>query len=285
MPNFSEHLEHYLKFDNVLDEFAGNGDPVVLFNLNARVQVESLKPFPELYNFYRSIGPAVVAKNRIVDANGNRWLETRFNRGRIRMICMVRRGMLTPFTADYRPAGPSFDLGHAERGTYRTESSATITRLGMTFGLGDLRFVTDFRRDGDSVHTTTTMENVPALVAPPGIHKIIDLIAGNFLRVLAQGDGGFKASFSSSRVGEGLFRYEGDAAAEFSYAPALEFLARIGDSVADQHSAEVKKEERELGQELFDAFMTDYNDARPRILALDQSRKGRSSENAKDHRR
>jgi hypothetical protein len=120
------------------------------------------------------------------------------------------------------------------------------------------------------------------LVAPPGIHKIIDLIAGEFLRVLAQGDGGFRATFSSRPEGTGLYRWSGSANAEFTYAPALELLARVGDSVADAHSAEVKREERQLGQELFDAFMTDYNDSRPKLLALDGVQKG-SSENAPLH--
>src|SRR5215472_13429505 len=48
-PNFSAKVEHYVKFRNVVDEFAGSGDPVVLFNLDAELQTNSLKPFPQLY--------------------------------------------------------------------------------------------------------------------------------------------------------------------------------------------------------------------------------------------
>ena len=269
LPVFMARLDHYLKFNNVLDEFAGSGNPYVLFNMEAEVKADSLKPFPELYEFYRSVGPAVVAKSQILDPHDNYWMLTRFDRGRIRITFMVRDGLITPFDKNYQPAAESIDLARVSALTYRTHSSTTITRLGLTFGLDDLDFTTDLRRDGNSVETTSTMEAVPALVAPPGIHKIIDLIAGDFLRVLAQGDGGFKASYSSSQVGNRLFHHAASATAELNYSPALEFLARIGDSVAEEHSQEVKVEERKLGEELFDAFMTDYHNARPRILALD----------------
>jgi hypothetical protein len=281
-PNFSAKLEHYLKFRNVLDEFSGSGDPVVLFNLDAELQTNSLKPFPQLDQFYRSIAPSVVAKTVVTDSHDNRWFETQFSRGRIRTIFMVRRGLLTPFNEAYQAAAEGVDLTQPGHGIYHTRTSVTLTRLGLTFGLKDLSFATNFRSDPDTVETISTMEAVPTLVAPPGIHKIIDLIAGEFLRVLAQGDGGFRATFSSRPEGTGLYRWSGSANAEFTYAPALELLARVGDSVADAHSAEVKREERQLGQELFDAFMTDYNDSRPKLLALDGVQKG-SSENAPLH--
>jgi hypothetical protein len=281
-PNFSAKVEHYLKFRNVLDEFSGSGDPVVLFNLDAELQTNSLKPFPQLYQFYRSIGPSVVAKTVVTDSHGNRWLETQFNRGRIRTIFMVRRGLLTPFNDAYQAAAEGVDLSQPGRGSYHTRTSATITRLGLTFGLENVSFSTNFHSGPDTLETISTMEAVPTLVAPPGIHKIIDLIAGEFLGVLAQGDGGFRATFSSRPAGTGLYRWTGSANAEFSYAPALELLARVGDSVADAHSAEVKREERQLGQELFDAFMTDYNNSRPKLLALDGVRED-SSENARLH--
>ncbi len=269
MPTFMARLEHYVKFDNVLDEFAGSGNPIVLVNIDAEINAESLKPFPQLYEFYRSVGPVVVAESKVFDQRGNYWMLTEFDRGRMRVTFMVRDGLVTPFDKNYQPAGESLDLARVSALTYRISSSATITRLGMTFGLDNLDFTTDLRRDGNTVETTSTMETVPALVAPPGIHKIIDLIAGDFLQVFAQGNGGFKASFSSHAVGNGLFYDTAGATAELNYSPALEFLARIGDSVAEEHSQEVKIEERKFGEELFDAFMTDYNNARPRILALD----------------
>jgi len=46
-------------------------------------------------------------------------------------------------------------------------------------------------------------------------------------------------------------------------------LARIGDAIAKEHNQKVRAEERAFGEELFDAFVADYNDARPAILALD----------------
>jgi hypothetical protein len=283
LPTFSARVEHYFNFRNVLDEFSGDGDPYVLFNVDAELKPESLKPFPQLYEFYKSIGPAVVARTDVTDSHGNRWMETEFNRGRLRWIFMIRHGQLTAFDAAYRPAGESIDLAGPGKGIYYTQTSATITRLDMTFGLSGLKFATDFHCDGDTVETTSTMETVPTLIAPPGIHKIIDLIAGEFLRKLATGDGGFKASFLSHRQADGRFRYTASASAELGYAPTLELLAQVGDSVADQHSAQVKIEERQLGQELFDAFMTDYNKARPRVLALDEPRKDGGG-NAKSRR-
>ena len=99
------------------------------------------------------------------------------------------------------------------------------------------------------------MNAVPELIAPPGIHKAMDFIAGRFLRVMAQGNGGMRMRLSSSHL---------------DYSPTLEFLARIGDAIARQHNDVVRNEERAFGEELFDAFVADYNDARSAILALDK---------------
>jgi hypothetical protein len=46
-------------------------------------------------------------------------------------------------------------------------------------------------------------------------------------------------------------------------------LARIGDAIAQAHNDKVRIEERAFGEELFDAFVADYNNARPAVLALD----------------
>ncbi|MGC1343587.1 MAG: hypothetical protein WA854_14740, partial [Candidatus Binataceae bacterium] len=56
---------------------------------------------------------------------------------------------------------------------------------------------------------------------------------------------------------------------QFEYSPTLEFLAKVGDKIADQHNEAVRAEERKFGEELFDAFASDYNNSRQRILALD----------------
>jgi hypothetical protein len=271
LPAFSAKLENYVKFVNVLDEFDGGGKPVVLFNLSADVKADALKPFPALYKFYKSVGPAVVAKASVTDMQGNYLMQTGFEQGRIRVIFMLRDGLLVPFNASYRQAAAApLDLAHMTSMKYRTISSATINRFGMTFGLSDLRFVSIFQRDPEGVQTQTSMESVPRLVAPRGFHRIFDLAAGKYLRTLAQGDGGFKVSFSSRTEGE-RYRYSVAARAELASAPGLKLLARVGDSAADEHSEEVQLDEEKLGQALFDAFMRDYNSARRGVLALDRT--------------
>ncbi|HEY6393780.1 MAG TPA: hypothetical protein VIX12_00110, partial [Candidatus Binataceae bacterium] len=148
-------------------------------------------------------------------------------------------------------------------------TSVHVTNLGMLFGLENIAFRTDYARDADSVEFDNHMEAVPEVVAPVGIHKMAMLVAGEFMRVLAQGNGGLKSWFSSRRTENGMMQYAVGATGEFDYSPTLEFLARIGDRIADAHNDEVRAEERELGEEFFNAFVSDYNAARPRILALD----------------
>jgi hypothetical protein len=46
----------------------------------------------------------------------------------------------------------------------------------------------------------------------------------------------------------------------------LEFLARIGDSIADAHNQLVREDERRLWREIFDALVSDYQRARPFLL-------------------
>ena len=58
-----------------------------------------------------------------------------------------------------------------------------------------------------------------------------------------------------------------------NYSPTLELLARIGDAIAKEHNDQVRAEERAFGEELFDAFVADYNDARPAIVALDSDKR------------
>jgi hypothetical protein len=274
MPAFSARLEHYLEFHNVLDEFDGPGGPVVLFNLDAEVNADALKPFPHLYDFYRKLAPVLHFRSAIVDEHGNYWMRTRFESGHIYVTFMDRAGMLVPFDADYRPTGDGIVLESILSGRYRTHTSIKVKRLAMTFGLDDLDFATTYRRDADSVTFTNKMDAVPDLLAPPVIHGMMEYIAGQFLRVMAQGDGGFTAQLSSRRMPYGLYRYALGFRAEFNYSPTLEFLARIGDAIAEEHNEVVRREERKVGEELFDAFVTDYNSARPSILALDTSQEG-----------
>ena len=271
MPALAACIGHYLKINNVLDEFDRSGVPVVLFNLDAEVRTEALRPYPHLYNFYRKVASVVAADSAIIDSHGNYWMRTRFDHGRIRIIFMDRGGTLTPFNAAFAPAGDGVALETIARGEYRTEASIIATRLGMNFGLAQVGFTTDFTRDSDSVAIQNRMNEVPALVAPPGIHKLVDLIAGGFLRALAQGHGGLSAAISSRRQPGGMYRFAAGLHGEFDYSPTLEFLARIGDAIADEHNDEVRAEERKLGEGLFDALVADYNNARAKILDLDSN--------------
>jgi hypothetical protein len=274
MPAFTAKLDHYLKIDNLIDEFDLAGSPVVLFNLDAEVRTEALKPYPHLYAFYRKVAAAVHAKSAILDRNGNYWMLVKFDAGHIHITFMDRAGMLVPFNAEFRPAGPGIVPARIDAGSYRTDTTVLIRRLGMDFGLDDLDFATDYRRTPDSVRFTNRMDAVPDLIAPPVIHGMAEYIAGEFLRVMAQGDGGFRAQFETRRTPEGLYRYALGFRGEFNYSPTLEFLARVGDRIAEAHNEPVRIEEREVGQQLFDAFVTDYNNARPAILALDSNQAG-----------
>jgi hypothetical protein len=268
MPQLAAQLDHYLKYVNVLDEFDGGGDPVVLFNLDAQVRADSLKTYPNLYKFYLSVEKMVTAESAIYDQRGDYWIRTSFDRGHIRLAFMLRRGMLTPFNAHFEPGEP-VAIDTVRRGAYRAESSVQVRSLGMMFGLERIGFSSEYTRDDNAVALTSKMNEVPDLVAPPVLHGMMEYIAGEFLRVLAKGHGGMQASFTSRRQGEGGYRLAAGMSAEFDYSPTLEFLARIGDAIADAHNQQVRSEERKFGEELFDAFVADYNNARPKILALD----------------
>ncbi len=269
MPHLAAKVDQYFKFDNVLDEFNSASGPVVLFNIDTELRQDALKKYPKLYDFYRKLKPAVGEDSALLDAHGNCWMLTGFHRGHIRMTLMVRNGRLTPFNALLKPAGESIALDAIERGHYRTVSSIEINSLKMHFGLDHLSFATDYSRDANVVTFANQMDSVPELVAPPGIHKMMDLIAGEFLRVLATGNGGMKTELACRRLPSGYYDFAAGFTAQLNYSPALEFLARVGDAFAKAHDEEVRKEERAFGEELFDAFVADYNDARPAIRALD----------------
>jgi hypothetical protein len=139
----------------------------------------------------------------------------------------------------------------------------------MNFGLSNVGFATDYRRDLGSVTFVNRMDAVPQLIAPPGVHQMMDLIAGDFLRGLATGNGGMNVNLSSRLLPNGTYDFSGGVTAQLNYSPTLELLARIGDAIAKKHNDQVRAEERAFGEELFDAFVADYNDARPAIIALD----------------
>lgn len=270
MPHLAAKFDQFFKFDNVVDEFnSGAAGPVVLLNMDLELRNDALKKYPRLDDFYRKLKPAVSEDSALLDAHGNCWMLTGFHHGHIRLTMMVQNGLLTPFNAALKPAGEGIALDAIERGHYRTVSSVEVRSLKMKFGLDHLSFATDYSRDANAVTFTNHMDSVPELVAPPGIHKVMDLIAGEFLRVLATGDGGMKSELACRQLPNGNYDFVGGFMAQLNYSPALELIARVGDAFAQAHDEEVRKEERAFGEELFDAFVADYNDARPAIKSLD----------------
>ena len=272
MPHLAAKFDRYFKFNNLLDEFNSPAGPIVLFNVDMEVRQDALKKYPLLYEFYRKLVPAVVAKSDILDAHGNYWMREAFDHGHIHFTIMLRDGLLTPFNGAMQPAGDSVALDEITRGGYRTLASGQVTSLAMNFGLANIGFTTDYRRDAGSCTFVNRMNAVPQLVAPPGVHQVMDLVAGDFLRVLATGDGGLNSKLSSRMLPNGVYDFAAGFTAELNYSPTLELLARIGDAIAKEHNDRVRAEERAFGEELFDAFVADYNDARPAILALDSDK-------------
>ncbi|MGD1028408.1 hypothetical protein [Candidatus Binatus soli] len=269
MPHLAAKFDHYFKFNNLLDEFNSPAGPIVLLNVDAEVRQDALRKYPLLYDFYRKVVPAVTATSVILDSHGNFWMREAFDHGHIRVTVMIRGGLLTPFNAAMQPAGGSIALNEIARGSYRTLASAQVTSLAMNFGLANVEFATDYRRDLGSVTFVNRMDAVPQLIAPPGVHQVMDLIAGDFLRALATGNGGMNSNLTSRRLPNGIYDFSGGVTAQLNYSPTLELLARIGDAIATKHNDRVRAEERAFGEELFDAFVADYNDARPAIIALD----------------
>ena len=272
MPHLAAKFDHYFKFNNLLDEFNSPSGPVVLFNVDMEVRQDALKKYPLLYDFYRKLVPAVVAKSEILDTHGNYWMREAFDHGHIHFTIMLRNGLLTPFNAAMQPAGDGIALNEITRGSYRTLASGQVTSLAMNFGLANIGFTTDYRREPGICTFTNRMNAVPQLVAPPGVHQVMDLVAGDFLRVLATGHGGLNSKLSSRVLANGTYEFSGGFTAELNYSPTLELLARIGDAIAKEHNDQVRAEERAFGEELFDAFVADYNDARPAIAGLDSDK-------------
>lgn len=270
MPHLAAKFDEYFKFNNLVDEFSTPAGPMVLLNVDAEVRLEALKKYPHLHNFYRQVAAAITENHAVTDAAGNYWIRSSFDRGHIRFELMDVDGLLTPFNAATQPAGNGVALNEISSGGYRTTASIHVSSLSMKFGLTHLGFTTQYRRDGETVTFENRMNATPELVAPPGIHKVMDLIAGDFLSGLANGHGGLDAKLSSRPVANGMHHFAGGVTAECKYSPTLEFLARVGDAIASAHNNQVRMEERALGEELFDAFVADYNDARPALLALDR---------------
>ncbi len=270
MPTVDDKFHEYFKYYNILDEFDGPGGPYVLFNFAGDVQPDALKKFPDLYKFYSDIAPTLTAQVDVLDEKNHYWMRNGFNHGKVWLTFMVRDGKLSPFDDDYHPVGEPLALASIGRGVNRTHTSIRVRRLGMTFGLDNLSFTNYFTRNDSTVTFQARMDAVPVLVAPPGIRQGAEFVAGEFMRTVALGSGGMHSMVTSKALGDGAFRFTSEVSAEFMYSPALEFFARLGDSIADEHDLKVRRQERLFAREFLDAFVKDYNNSRPRILALDQ---------------
>jgi hypothetical protein len=269
-PTLDDKFHEYFKYDNILDEFDGAGGPYVLFNFAGEVRAEALKKFPDLYKFYIEVGPTLTIESAMTDDHGHYWMRNGFDRGRVWLTFMVRDGKLSAFDAAYRPVGEPLALDALRHGVNHARTSIHLRRMAMTFGLDNLSFTNYFTRTDSTLSLQARMDAVPQVVAPPGIQQGAELIAGEFMRTVAQGSGGMHSEVRSQTVGDGQIEYSSEVTAEFMYSPALEFFARIGDRIADKHGVKVREQERKLAEEFLDAFVKDYNNARPGILALDR---------------
>jgi hypothetical protein len=269
-PTVDEKLHYYFKFNNILDEFEGAARPYVLFNFSGEVKADSLRKFENLYKFYTQVAPTLTTEADVMDGHGNYWMRSGFDRGKVWLMFMVRSGKLSRFSDDYHPVGEPIAFQTFEHGTNRSRTFVHVRRLGMDFGIDNLNFINYYTRAGSTVSFDARMDSVPQVVAPFGIEQAAELIAGEFMRAIAQGEGGLHSQLSSRIDSNGRVHFASMVTAEFIYAPALEFLARIGDAIAEANNDKVRADERKLGEELLDAFMKDYNNARPRILALDR---------------
>src|SRR5258708_37373963 len=137
-----------------------------------------------------------------------------FDNGHIHFTIMLRDGLLTPFNAAMQPAGNSIALDEISHGSYRTLASGQITSLKMNFGLANIGFTTDYRRDTGTCTFDNRMNTVPQLVAPPGIHQVMDLVAGDFLHAMATGNGGLNSKLSSHILPNGTYEFSGGFTAQ-----------------------------------------------------------------------
>ncbi len=270
LPALDDKFHQYFKYDNILDEFDGPGGPYVLFNFAAEVRSDALKKFPDLHKFYEEVAPAVTTTVEVLDDKDHYWMRSGFDHGRVWMIFMMRGGKLSAFDAAYHPIGEPLALASLRHGLTHTHSSIRLRRLGMTFGLDNLNFTNYFTRNDSMTSFQSRMEAIPVVVAPPGIRQGADFVAGEFMRKIARGSGGMHSEVKSNALADGAIRFSSQTSAEFMYSPALEFFAKLADSIADKDNAKVREQERALAREFLDAFVKDYNNARPAILALDR---------------
>lgn len=270
LPATSERLRHYLKIHNLLDEFDGPSGPWMLFNLDAQVREAALAPFPHLLAFWRQAARRIDVQTVIRDTMGRRWLLSGFHRGRITLTFMLRRGMLAPMDSKMEPAGAPLPIEQLHAGRFYSESTVSAERFGMHFGMAGIRFAIAYSNRDGAITFDSHMTDVPSLVAPPIIHPLTMLLAGEFLDTIAAGNDGQGAStsFSVLPAPQGGTMMAGSVTAELRNAPALALLARMAASFVPAYGEQMRKEQRRLTAEFFDAFDSDYRRSRPFLLGL-----------------
>ena len=275
LPATSERLDHYLKIHNVLDEFADSSGPWVLFNLDAEVRDAALSPFPRLQAFWRELATGLDAQTVVRDGMGHRWMLSGFHYGHITLTFILRRGMIAPMDVNLKPDGPPIPIEQVKGGHWSVESSGSIRRFGMSFGLSKIRFLTTYRNSGGALRFDNRMDGVPILVAPPVIHRLSVLLAGQFLDTLARGSDGRGASASFSAVPglRGGTMLDMSVGAELRNAPALALFARMAAAFAPDYGEQARQEQRRLASEFFDAFESDYRRRRPALLRTSAGQK------------
>jgi hypothetical protein len=236
LPTVDDKFHEYLTYENILDEFDGSGGPYVLFNFAGEVKPDALKKYADLYKFYADVGPALTTQMDLMDAMRNYWMRAGFDRGKVSLTFMVRDGKLSAFDADYKPVGEPLALESLQSGINHSRLSAHIRRLAMDFGIENLNFANYYARDNSGVSFEGRMESIPQVVAPPGIEQGAEFVAGEFMRELAQGSGGMHSRSSSRASRDGTIHFTSEVTAEFIYSPALEFFAKLGDSIAQANN-------------------------------------------------
>src|SRR5690349_15331270 len=209
-----------------------------------------MRKFDNLYKFYAQVAPTLTTEAVVMDEHGAYWMRSGFDRGKVWLTFMVRAGKLVRFSADYRPVGEPIAFQNFQHGFNATRSWVHVRRLGMDFGLDNLSFVNYYTRDGATVTFDARMNAVLQVVAPFGIEQAAELVTGEFMRAIAQGEGGLRSQVSSHSASDGSVHFASMVSAEFVYAPALEFLARIGDAIAEANNDKVRADERKLAEEL-----------------------------------
>jgi len=270
LPEFTARARRYVRVHNVLDELEGPDGPLVFCNVDASVNAEALQPYPNLQRFYRRLIEHVTLRSSIRDAAGREWLRFGFDRGRITLVFLLRSGRPGAFApGTFEPVQDSLALERVSSGQFRTRISARIRQIGMDFG-AEFEFLTEYSRHRGGLRLTTRLKRVPALLAPPVVDAVARFVAGEFLRLLATGNGGkgLQTAVTSDTSGPNAYLLSAVTQGEFAYAPALDLLTRIADTVADAHDVAVRREERRLGEELFDAAVADFERARPEIMRL-----------------